>query len=110
MRNTPSLAEQLALAVDPQGIRPTDVLPALGRVVGKSPIPDGTTTALQLMRQELGSRVSTVPVPGDIRLLSHSLDNPELVIYIVPGVEQGEAAEADLGLKPERLSRKVMGA
>jgi type II secretory pathway component GspD/PulD (secretin) len=70
-----------------------------------------------LMRQETNIQVSKVPVLGSIPLLGYLfqsrkevLDNSEIVIYIVPRVEYGEAEQADLGLTLERLYQRFFGS
>jgi type II secretory pathway component GspD/PulD (secretin) len=61
--------------------------------------------------------VSKLPLLGDIPLLGilfqsrkESLNNSELVIYVVPRVEYGEEEEAGAGLKLERLYHRFFGS
>ena len=66
-----------------------------------------------LIRQETSIQVSKFPVLSRIPLLGYlfqarkeSIENSELVIYIVPRVEYGEVEEAEVGLRLERLYQK----
>jgi type II secretory pathway component GspD/PulD (secretin) len=70
-----------------------------------------------IIRQERGRQVSKVPLLGDIPLLGwlfrsqkETIDNTELVIYIVPRLDYGEMEPADPGLRLERLYQKFAGA
>ena len=63
-----------------------------------------------LIRQEKNELVSKVPVLGSIPVLGYlfqskyeSVENTELVVYIVPRVDYSEVEETDLGLRLERL-------
>ncbi len=69
-----------------------------------------------LMRQEKDIEGGGVPFLGDIPLLGYlfrsekdSMDNTELVIYVVPRVVHGEVEEADVGMRMERLYEKFLG-
>ncbi len=66
-----------------------------------------------LMRQETSITVTKVPVLGHIPLLGYlfqsrteTLENSEIVIYIVPRVELGEPEQADPALTLERLYQR----
>jgi type II secretory pathway component GspD/PulD (secretin) len=66
-----------------------------------------------LMRQETDIQVSKVPVLGHIPVLGYlfqsrkeTLENSEMVIYILPRVEYGEVEEADPALTLERLYQR----
>jgi general secretion pathway protein D len=68
-----------------------------------------------LIRQETSIQVSKFPVLSRIPLLGYlfqarkeSIENSELVIYIVPRVEYGEVEEAAVGLRLERLYQKFL--
>lgn len=70
-----------------------------------------------LMRQESSVQVTRVPVLGRIPVLGYLfqsrkevLDDSELVIYIVPRVEHGEAEEADVNLRLEELHHRFFGS
>ena len=63
-----------------------------------------------LMRQEKTTTIAKVPFLGDIPLLGllfqskkDSVENTELVIYIVPHVDPGPRSDLDLGIRLERL-------
>ncbi len=67
-----------------------------------------------LMRQDTSVVVNKVPVLGHLPLLgllfqsrTETLENSEIVIYIVPRVELGESEEADPALTLERLYQRV---
>ncbi len=68
-----------------------------------------------LMRQEKTLTESRVPVLGDIPLLGllfrgkkESVDNMELVIYIVPHIEYAPAAQPDEAARIDRLYRRLV--
>jgi type II secretory pathway component GspD/PulD (secretin) len=69
-----------------------------------------------LMRQDVDVRVTKVPLLGDIPLLGllfqsrkESLENSELVVYIVPRIEHGDADEVDIGTRLEALYERFGG-
>ncbi len=68
-----------------------------------------------LMRQETTVTESRVPVLGDIPLLGllfrskkESVDNTELVIYIVPHLEYAPAVQPDSSTRLDRLYRRLV--
>ncbi len=68
-----------------------------------------------LMRQEKSLTESRVPVLGDIPLLGllfrgkkESVDNTELVIYIVPHLEYAPASQPDTATRIDRLYRRLV--
>jgi general secretion pathway protein D len=68
-----------------------------------------------LIRQQTNVLVTKVPILGDIPLLgllfqarTESIENTELVIYILPRVDHAGVEETDIGLGLERLHRKFV--
>lgn len=68
-----------------------------------------------LIRQESNVLITRVPILGDIPLLgllfqarTESVENTELVIYILPRLEYTGSGEADVGLNLERLHQKFI--
>ncbi len=68
-----------------------------------------------LIRQETSVLVTKVPILGDIPLLgllfqarTESVENTELVIYILPRVDHAGVEDTDIGLGLERLHRKFV--
>ena len=92
------------------GIPPTseNIVNTLARTTSGQPVVIGG-----LMRQDSVVQVDKVPLLGHIPLLgllfqrrTETLENSEIVIYIVPRVEFGQAEEADLDLTLERLYQR----
>jgi len=70
-----------------------------------------------LIRQERNIHVAKVPILGSIPLLGYlfqsrkeSLENSELVIYIVPHVDYSKLEETEIGLRLEKLYNKFFGS
>jgi type II secretory pathway component GspD/PulD (secretin) len=92
------------------GIPPTseNIVNTLARTASGQPVVIGG-----LMRQDSVVQVDKVPLLGHIPLLgllfqrrTETLENSEIVIYIVPRVEFGQAEEADPALTLERLYQR----
>ena len=84
----------------------------LARTVSGQPVVIGG-----LMRQDTDVQVTKVPVLGHIPLLGYlfqqrteTLENSEMVIYIVPRVDYGEVEQADPALTLERLYQRFFGS
>ncbi|HEB11964.1 MAG TPA: hypothetical protein ENI06_12220 [Spirochaetales bacterium] len=70
-----------------------------------------------LIRQERSIHVNKVPILGSIPLLGYlfqsrkeSVENSELVIYIVPHVDYSKLEETEIGLRLEKLYNKFLGS